>query len=450
MPVVPTSNRLMTAGLLLCVLAVAFETQAVLTAMPAAADDLGDLHLYAWAFTAVMIPQIVAIAVAGRWCDTRGPLQPFTLGLALFASGVVVAALAPSMAVLLVGRAIQGLGAGGINLSLMVVTGRAYSPADRARVMTWFSACWMLPSFLGPAIAAWLSQNLSWHWVFWSVLPFLAVGATFLLPGLARLPDHGETGDGDHVPVHAALGVAIGITLLQAAGQRWEPLSLAWLVLGTGLLAVWVRRLMPRGFSPFGEGLSSTVMARLVTAGSFMGMQAFLPLMLTQRGASLLVAGASITVSSAGWMGGSWLQSRPWLTLSRDRIIVLGASCVAAGLAVVTLGAALPASGIWLPVLGFTVCGLGMGLATASTSLVVMQLSSVTELGRNTSSLQVGEMLGNALLAGLAGTLFAGLSPRGDTALTYGVIAGVLTATACLAVAWSLRIGHVQNHSARH
>lgn len=440
----------MTAGLLLCVLAVAFETQAVLTAMPAAAADLGDLHLYAWAFTAVMIPQIVAIAVAGRWCDTRGPRQPFTLGLALFATGVVIAALAPSMVVLLIGRAVQGLGAGGISLTLMVVTGRAYSPVDRARVMTWFSACWMLPSFVGPAIAAWLSEHLSWHWVFWSVLPFLGLGAVFLLPGLHGLPDHGEASDGDHVPVHAALAVALGIAMLQAAGQRIEPLSLAWAFGGLVLLGAWVRRLMPRGFTPFGAGLSSTVMARLVTAGSFMGMQAFLPLMLTQRGASLLAAGASITIASAGWLAGSWLQARSWLLLSRDRIIVLGAGCVTAGLAVVTTGAALPATGLWLPVAGFTVCGFGMGLATASTSLVVMQLSGVAELGRNTSSLQVGEMLGNALLAGLAGTLFATLGPRGDTALTFGAIAALLTVTAALSVVWALRIGHVENHSARH
>ncbi len=448
MPLVP-ANRLMTAGLLLCVLAVAFETQAVLTAMPAAADDLGDLQLYAWAFTAVMIPQIVAIAVAGRWCDTRGPLPAFSTGLVLFAVGIVIAALAPTMAVLLVGRVVQGLGAGGINLSLMVVTGRAYAPADRARVMTWFSACWMLPSFLGPVVAAWLSENLSWHWVFWSVLPFLALGAAFLLPGLVRLPHHGETGDGDHVPVHAALGVAVGIALIQVAGQRLEPLSVLWALLGFVALGVWARRLMPRGFSLTGAGLSSTVLARLVTAGSFMGMQAFLPLMLVQRGASLLMAGAAITVASVGWMAGSWLQSRPWLLLSRDRIIVLGAVCVAAGLAVVTLGAGGAAGGAWLPVTGFTVAGLGMGLATASTSLVVMQLSPVVELGRNTSSLQVGEMVGNALLAGAAGTLFAALGPRGSTELTFGSIAGLLTATALLAVLIASRIGHVQNHSAR-
>ena len=121
--------------------------------MPAAAADLGDRELYAWAFTAIMLPQLVAIAVAGRWCDTRGPLRPFAVGLALCIVGIVVAAESAAMGVLLVGRAVQGFGGGFVNLTLMVTTGRLYAPAERARVMTWFSACWMLPAFVGPPLA---------------------------------------------------------------------------------------------------------------------------------------------------------------------------------------------------------------------------------------------------------------------------------------------------------
>lgn len=452
MPAVPAqtskpTSKVMTAGLLLCVLAVAFENQAVLTAMPAAAEDLGDLHLYAWAFTAVMIPQLIAIAVAGRWCDTAGPLRPFVVGLTLFAVGIVVAALAPTMAVLLAGRVVQGFGAGAINLSLMVVTGQAYAPDVRAQVMTWYSACWMLPSFLGPAIAAWLTSTWSWHWVFWAVLPFVGIGAAFLLPGLTRLPSQDASAHDDHVPVHAAVAVAVGVALLQAAGQNLDLMSLVWAAAGIALLAVWLRPMMPTGFRPLAPGLSSTVVTRTITAGSFFGVQAFMPLMLVQRGEELQTAGLAITVSSAGWMLGSWLQSRAWLRLSRDRIIVAGSVCVGAGLAVTAVGAWLPPTGTWLPIAGLTVAGVGMGLATASGSLVVMQLSPAAELGRNTSSLQVGEMLGNSLLAGLAGTVFAALAGVLPDTSVYGAICTLLTATAALSVVTALRIGHVENHS---
>ncbi len=107
-----------------------------------------------------MIPQLFAIAVAGSIVDRTGPVRPLLVGLALFAAGVVVAALAPTMLVLLLGRFIQGLGGGAVNLCLLVVTAQGYDPVERARIMTWYSACWMLPSFVGPGVAAWLSETV--------------------------------------------------------------------------------------------------------------------------------------------------------------------------------------------------------------------------------------------------------------------------------------------------
>lgn len=448
---VPSSRRGLTVGLLLCVTAVAFEGMAVVTAMPAAAADLGDLHLYAWAFTAVMIPQLFAIAVAGRLSDLTGPVRPFLGGLVVFALGVVVAALAPSMLVLLVGRFIQGLGGGAVYLSLMVVTAQAFAPAERARIMTWYSACWMMPAFVGPAAAAWLTENLSWHWVFWSVLPFVAIGLAVMAPGLAALPERPDAkAPADPVPTHAAVAVAVGVALLQLAGQRLEPMSLAWLAAGLILLGVWFRRLMPRGFGPSGRGLSAVVVVRFVTAGTFFGVQSFLPLMLTSRGVGLLLAGLVITLSSVGWMGGSWLQARSWLRWSRDQIIVAGAACVALGAAVVAAAAWWTAASLPLALAGFTVAGLGMGLMSASTSLATMQLSTEAELGRNTSSLQVGETAGNAILAGAAGTIFAALNPVAPTTVTFGWLMSALAVVGLSGVLAARNIGFVENYSAGH
>lgn len=447
--IVSSSRRGLTVGLLLCVTAVAFEGMAVVTAMPAAAADLGDLHLYAWAFTAVMIPQLIAIAVAGRLCDATGPVRPFLGGLVVFAVGVVIAALAPSMLVLLVGRFVQGLGGGAVNLALMVVTARAYDPAERARIMTWYSAAWMMPAFVGPAVAAWLTENLSWHWVFWAVLPFAGIGLVVMAPGLSAVPDGpGRDAEGpDPVPIHAAVAVAVGIGLLQVAGQRLEWASLAWLAGGVALLAWRFGRLMPRGFSPFAAGLPSVVMTRLVIAGTFFAVQAFLPLMLTSRGVGLLTAGTVVTLASVGWLVGSWVQARPWLVLSRDQIIVAGAASVAAGAAVVALAAWWPPASLPASLIGFTAVGLGMGLLSASTALATMQLSAESEIGRNTSSLQVGETAGNAVLAGAAGTIFAALKPVASNEVTFGVMVTVLAVVAVVGVATSLRIGYVENHS---
>ena len=445
-----SSRRGLTIGLLTCVTAVAFEGMAVVTAMPAAAADLGDLPLYAWAFTAVMIAQLLAIVVAGRLTDSIGPVRPFLAGLVVFAVGIVVAAVAPSMPVLLVGRFIQGLGGGAVYLTLMVVTAIAYDPAERARVMTWYSACWMLPSFIGPAVAAWLSEALSWHWVFWAVLPFVLAGVALMAPGLSHLSSREQPDAADTdapVPTHAAVAVAVGVAAVQVAGQRLEPASLAWLAVGVVLLGVWFRRLMPVGFSPSTSGLPAVVNTRLLVSGTFFAAQSFLPLMLTGRGVPLAVAGLVITVGSVGWMGGSWLQARPWLRLSRDRIIVLGAAAVAAGIVALAGSGWLGGTGLVLPTVGSVLAGLGMGLQSASTSLAIMQLSSEARIGRNSSSLQVGETTGNALLAGAAGTIFAALGPVAPDTVTFGWLMTALTVTAGAGVVAALRIGHVENHS---
>ncbi|MFZ0529566.1 MAG: MFS transporter, partial [Propionicimonas sp.] len=192
------SRRGLVVGILLCVVATAFEAMAVLTAMPAAAADLGGHDFYAWTFTGFVIAQTFSIVAAGRACDSFGPVRPLMVGFGLFTLGVVLAALAPTMLLLVLARVVQGLGGGTMNLAVMVLVGLAFDGRERALLMTWFSFAWMGPAFVGPPIAAWLSEQFSWHWVFWSVLPLLAVAGVLVLPPLLRLPlpaPHGTTGD---------------------------------------------------------------------------------------------------------------------------------------------------------------------------------------------------------------------------------------------------------------
>lgn len=453
------SRKPLMLGLLVLVTAVAFEAQAVSTAMPAAAEDLGQLDLYAWAFTAFMIPQIVAIVWGGRLSDRIGPIRPLQLGVAIFALGVVVSASAISMPMLLAGRFVQGFGGGLTNIALMVVVGRAFAPSETGRVMTWFSFAWMLPSFVGPSAAAWICQVATWHVVFWAVLPLVAVGVALLGPSLSHIPMPGlHDPDAPSASLASAMAVAGGVGLLQAAGQVANVWSIALMLVAAVLLGVWTPRLMPRDWRPLGEGLSAVIAVRALVTGAFFGSAAFVPLMVVQeRGGTLLEGGWVLTVGSLGWTAGSWFQSRPWLRLSRDRIVILGTALVAIGL----LGVALV---IWLPVLPLvmlaasaTVSGAGMGLASSSTSILVIQLSEAAELGRNTSALQVGEAMGNAVVVGIAGAAFAALVAHvkpGDVNLTdevtaFGIPASFVALCALFSVVLAFRMGHVPNLSAR-
>src|SRR2546423_6306187 len=106
--------RGLTAGLVLNVTFVAFEALAIATIMPLVVADLGGVALYGWVFSAFLLADLVGIVLAGELADRFGPAVPFGAGLALFAIGLLIGGLAPSMPVLVAARAIQGFGAGAI------------------------------------------------------------------------------------------------------------------------------------------------------------------------------------------------------------------------------------------------------------------------------------------------------------------------------------------------
>lgn len=446
------ARRGLVVGLLLCVVAIAFEAIAVVTAMPKAAKDLGDMDLYAWSFSAFMIAQVFAIVASGRASDRFGPRLPLVIGFAVFALGLVISGSAPTMMVLILGRFVQGLGGGTMNLAVMVLVARLFEPKERPVLMTWMSVAWMMPAFVGPVIAAWLSTAFSWHWVFYSVLPVMAIGGALILGPLRRadlgpLLEEQRGEKTSRVPVLlAAAMVGAGAALIQIAGQHLVWWSLLWAALGLGLLLVGLPALLPRGYRLTGSGLAATVNVRMLSTGAFFGAETFLTLMLVERGGlDLPIAGLALTVGSVGWATGSWLQSRPWLRIRRDQIVIAGVAVAAAGLALVAVATRFPGLLLWMAVLGWVIGGLGMGMQIASTSLVVMELSPQAEIGRNTSSLQVGEALGNSLVAGIAGTIFAAL--LADSGQAFGWIYLAMVLISLLGLASSLRIGPVANHS---
>ncbi|PKQ31669.1 MAG: MFS transporter [Actinobacteria bacterium HGW-Actinobacteria-2] len=446
---VSPQRRALVVGLLLSVAAIAFEAIAVVTAMPAAADDLGNLDLYAWAFTAMVIGQLFAIVAAGRASDRFGPRAPLVVGFIVFAFGLVLAGAAPSMAVLVLGRFVQGLGGGTMNLAVMVVVARLFAGHARAVLMTWMSVAWMLPAFVGPVVAAWLATTFSWHWVFFSVLPLMALGGGLILGPLLRaelapVPREADRTHGDVRVLASGLLVAVGAALLQLAGQ--QP-GIVWVaVVGLGALVVGLPVLLPAGYRPGGSGLAATVNVRALVTGAFFGAETFLTLMLVRaEHLDLRDAGLVLTIGSIGWTAGSWLQSRRWLQLRRDRIITVGAAATALGLAAVALAAWLPGQLLWAVMVGWVIGGFGMGLQVASTSLVVMELSPPSDLGHNTSALQVGEALGSSVVAGLAGTIFVLLNA--DQNRAFGTLFVAMVAVAVIGLVFSLRIGVVRNHS---
>ncbi len=447
-----TSGRTLTLGLCVAVVAVAFEAVSVATAMPAAARDLDGLDLYAWAFSLFVIGQLFTTVAGGRVCDRIGPARPMAFGLALFAVGLVVAATAPTMLQLVAGRLLQGLGSGVIAISLYVIIAQAFDERHRATMFSYISSAWILPSFLGPPAAAWLTHHLGWRSVFWGVLPLVALGALIMLPPVRRFtsdPPVREGADrGRPAALWAAGLAAVGTAGVQFAGQQLSPLGVAAGLVGLLMVGVALPNLMPSGFFRFGQGLPPVILVRGLMAGAFFGAETFMPLMLVeQRGLSLLLAGASLSVGSLGWSLGAWIQSRPSARIRRDQLITLGAVSVLLGVVLVALVARLELWVGWVGV-AWVLGGIGMGLSTASTSVATMTLSHPGQQGRNSASLQFGEAFGAGLFIGLGGTIFAALHPSGDLAATYFGVLIAMSGVGLLAVVVSLRVGPLRGPAA--
>ena len=452
---VRVSRRALAIGICTTVVAIAFESIAVATAMPVAARELDGLEYYAWVFSTFVIGMLFATVVSGRLSDRIGPGKPLFVGMAIFAAGLILAGTADTMVQLIAGRLIQGLGSGVMNTAAFVLIAHAFDARQRPRMFTYISTAWVLPAFVGPPISAWITETFSWHWVFFAVLPLVAFSALVSTPTLLSLirsftPPEPDPDRPKPAPLWAAGVVALSAAAIQLAGQRLDLAALGLFAAGVAGLLVTMPRLMPPGFLRWRHGITAVIWTRTLLPGAFFGSEAFLPLMLVeQRNVPLVVAGAAITVGSLGWTVASWLQSQSWVPARRDRLITYGTLSVAVGLAICAVTALLP--GLWFGVvgIGWLFAGFGMGLATASTGLAVMTLTPADEQGRNGASLNLGDALGSGLFVGMTGSIFAALHGSGNLSLTFGAVFAAMLIVCLLATASSLRIGPVSNESYR-
>src|SRR5437588_3754682 len=220
-------RRALTAGLVLTISVSAFEALAVSTVMPVAARELHGLRLYGWAFSAFMLANLVGITIAGPMADRLGPARPFTLGLTLFGAGLFIDGVAPTMPVLVLGRAVQGLGAGGLAAVAYVSVSRGYPPVLRPRVMAALSSAWVVPSLVGPPLAGLAADHLTWRLVFFVLIATCPIAGVLALPALRTMPGaDAETEEDDGRRVLTAIRLAVGAGLV-VGGLGARPPALA-------------------------------------------------------------------------------------------------------------------------------------------------------------------------------------------------------------------------------
>ena len=423
-------QRRLAAGLVLAVMLVAFEVTSVITALPTITDELGGDSLYGVTLAVYTLANLVALVAVGEFSDRRGPAVPFVLCIATLIIGLVVAATAPSMTWVVVGRALQGAGTGGFTPIAYSLVKRAF-PGDRQpMVYAYLSAGWVLPSLFAPALAGWVTDTFGWEWVFLGLIPFaVAVGALAVGP-MTKFPAQLLERNATRVP--AAIIAAAGIGLL-VTGLRFASLfaAVAAVVVGAALAFPALRRLFPVGYLRAKHGFAAVVACRILATATFLGADSFIPLAADRiHGQRPLVQGFVIIGAALSWTAGSWVSAR--------RPPANPAAAIRNGFLLLLLGLVLVAPVLWsgwsmiATFFGWAVGGLGMGLLFNPATVAAMSYAVDGREGEVSSQIALADAVGFSLMGGIGGATVA-IADRTSLSL-----AGALGTNFALAAALAL------------
>jgi MFS family permease len=432
------ARRALTTGLVFTVTLVAFEGLAIATILKVIDDDLHDIGLLGWVFSAFFLGSLFGVVAAGYDADRKGPARPFVVGLVLFAAGLLGAGLAPNMLLLVLARSIQGIGAGAIPAVAYVAIGRAYPSALQPRMFAVMSSAWVLPGLIGPAVSGAIAETFGWRWVFLGLLPLVALAAVMTIRALRTLGPPGGEEPVDRRFGALTLVVGAGLVLAGASSHSLiaaPALIVAGIVIGTRAFT----HLVPTGTMRLARGLPAAVALRGLTTFAFFGTDAYVAYTVTSvRNASVILGGLALTAATLTWTAGSWLQDWRVRELGPRRFVRSGLLLIACGIGIMIAAAEsrVPAAAA---VLAWGVGGLGMGLAYSPISLVVLAEAPAGAEGTATASMQLCDTLGVALGTGVVGAIVAAgdsLEWAHGTALTY---AFALCATVAVVTSFAAR-----------
>jgi len=298
----------LTTGLLILEALVAVEILIVAAILPAVQRDLHGLQLYGWNYAALTLASFGAVPIAGRLTDRLGPRSVLGAAIGIYGLGLVLAASAPSMLVLVIARFVQGIGGGGLYVVSLATVAKTYPERIRPRVMALLASMWILPGLLGPPVGAVIAETVGWRWAFVAPLPLIALAAVLVMPSLRGVS---VSEDGSRLPVVASLVLMVGAGSLLAGLTDLSVWSIPLVVVGAAVTIPALRRIVPAGTLIARRGVPAASAAAFLASAAFFAIDGFLTLMLTEtRGLSIGEASLVLTASALAWAAGSWWQSR--------------------------------------------------------------------------------------------------------------------------------------------
>src|SRR6266446_8736853 len=308
--------RRIVVGVLLTMMLAALDQVTVATALPTIATSLGDVDNMSWVVTANLLCATAATPFYGKLSDIHGRRAMMLIAIGVYAAGSLACALAPSMLTLIFGRALQGLGGGGLMPLVQTIIGDVAAPRDRPRYQAYTSSTFIVSTVAGPVLGGFIAQYFHWSWIFWLNLPLCALAYAFSHTVLQHLPRHERPHELDVLGAVLMLGAAIPLILALSWGGRrysWSsPELLTLLAVSAVLWTLFAYRVMTAGepFIPINVLRDGAIRVGTIAGCFAVGMMIALTVVLPLY--AQLVLGLSVSASSAtivALMGGSTVTS---------------------------------------------------------------------------------------------------------------------------------------------
>jgi len=420
------SRRMVFIAACLATFMVSVEATIVATAIPTIVADLGGLRLFSWVFGIYFLTQAVTIPIYGRLADIHGRKLMLTIAVILFLAGSILSGFAKNMEWLIIFRAMQGLGGGGVQPLATTIVGDLYAGNERARVQGFLSSTWGISAVIGPLLGAFLIAHLGWPTIFWINVPVGIVCVAVVL----RYFDERVERRSHRIDIAGAILLALSIGVLMyvlvMAGNLPAGETIALAVVASALFGwlIAIERRIPEPMLML--DLLRIRIIGIANAGNFvmgtlmMGITAFLPTYVQgAMGGSAIVAGASLGVMSAAWVAGALAGSRLMQRTTYRTIALIGGTLLVAGSG--TLIALHPDSSLLLAIAGSAIIGLGFGFVNlvfvVSTQSAVGWAQRGAATASNIFSRQLGQAIGTAAFGAVFNLgLYARIPDAGDVA----------------------------------
>ena len=401
----------------------ALDQTVVGTALPTIVTDLGGNSLYVWVVTAYLLTSTVTIPIYGKLSDIFGRKIMLIIGISLFLVGSALSGLSQNMAELILFRGLQGLGAGALFPISLAVIGDLFTPRERGKYQGFFGAVFGLAFLVGPFLGGFITDNISWHWVFYVNVP-IGIGALAVISSI--LPNHRSDGPrpsidywGTLVFTAAVIPLLIGLTekgLTTASGQTigWLDWRVGGLLALAGVLgAVFIfiesrvaEPIVPLGLFRVRTYAASQAAMFLLSFGFFIGV-IFLPRYFQAvRDISATASGYMLWPLLLGLMGTSVVAGLVISRTGRYKLLLVGAMVVSTiGMLLMTqLSATVGDWSLWGWML---VMGVGIGPSMSGYTVVVQNAVPQSAIGVATSNLTFFRQVGGSVGLAVAGTYLA-------------------------------------------